>query len=220
MAGSHRGALRALLATLIVAPALTACAGASSREPARATTTTGATVRAAAATAAPQPDWGATPDTPRYRPTRPPLDAAPPTRVDIDAIGVHAPVIRLGRNPDGTMQVPATASDVGWYGFGPAPGAAGPSVLAGHVDTVSGPAVFLRLRELQPGDPVRVTRADGTSATFVVRRVAQYDKAKFPTDAVFGSVPDAELRLITCGGAFDRRTGHYVANVVAFASLR
>lgn len=216
MARPHR---RALIGAALLAPALAACAGASSRAATPPTSSTPPTTGAATAAAVGgEPDWSARPDTPRYRADRPPVEVAPPVRVDVDSIGVHAPVVVLGRNPDASMQVPATAGDVGWYGFGPAPGAAGPAVLAGHVDTKTGPAVFLRLRELRVGARIVVTRADGTRATFAVRRVAQYPKAAFPTDAVFGSVIGAELRLITCGGAFDRSTGHYVSNVVVFAS--
>jgi sortase (surface protein transpeptidase) len=92
-------------------------------------------------------------------------------------------------------------------------------VIAGHVDSYHGPAVFYWLRDLKPGDKVYVSRADGTIAVFSVTRVQQYPKAAFPTSVVYGPAPDAELRLITCGGTFDSTTGHYLSNVIAYATL-
>ena len=64
-----------------------------------------------------------------------------------------------------------------------------------------------------------VSRADGTMAVFSVTKVQTYPKDAFPTSAVYGPTPDAELRLITCGGAFDSASGHYLNNVVAYATL-
>ncbi len=99
------------------------------------------------------------------------------------------------------------------------PGRLGPAVIAGHVDSRSGPAVFYRLRELRPGDLVVVERADGTRLRFLVERVDRFPKAGFPTAAVFGPVPSAALRLITCAGDFDRASGHYLDNLVVSARL-
>ena len=107
----------------------------------------------------------------------------------------------------------------GWYRQGPAPGDPGPAVLTGHVDSVAGPAVFFRLRDIAVGDPVLVDRADGTTVRFTVTRVARYPKGAFPAAEVYGPTPDAELRLITCGGVFDRATGSYADNVIVFARL-
>jgi sortase (surface protein transpeptidase) len=92
-------------------------------------------------------------------------------------------------------------------------------VIAGDLDSTAGPAVFARLKELRVGDQVLVRRADGSTAAFAVTGSVQVAKNAFPTDAVYGPVADAQLRLITCGGVFDRRTGHYVDNVVVFARL-
>jgi Sortase domain len=91
--------------------------------------------------------------------------------------------------------------------------------MLGHVDSTSGPAVFYRLRELRPGDPITVARADGTAARFTVDRVEQYPKARFPTDDVYLSTMTPKLRLVTCGGSFDATAGHYRSNVIVFASL-
>jgi hypothetical protein len=145
-----------------------------------------------------------------------------PTRLDIPAIGVHSALLQLGLNPDGTVEVPPLARDsrAGWYRHSPTPGQLGPAVILGHVDSAAyGPGVFFRLSALHPGSVVDVTRADGRVARFHVERVAEYSKAEFPTDAVYGNTDHAALRLITCGGTFDRSTGSYRDNVVALASL-
>ena len=107
---------------------------------------------------------------------------------------------------------------VGWYTGSPRPGAVGSSVLAGHVDSKSGPGVFYWLSALRAGDRVYVSRADGTMAVFSVTKVQTYPKDEFPTAAVYGATPDPELRLITCGGTFDSASGHYLNNVVAYAT--
>ena len=115
--------------------------------------------------------------------------------------------------------MPGTTTVAGWYTGGPRPGAVGAAVIAGHVDSRSGAGIFFWLRTLRPGDRVYVTRADATMAVFTVTSVRMYAKDQFPTAAVYGPVPDAELRLITCGGVFDRSIGSYLSNVVVFARL-
>ena len=142
-----------------------------------------------------------------------------PVELTIPAIGVRAPVTTLGLNPNGTLQVPSSTTVVGWYTGSPSPGATGSAVIAGHVDSRSGPGVFFWLRDLHPGERIYVRRADGTLAVFTVTRVQIYAKNAFPTAAVYGSVPDAELRLITCGGTFDYASGSYLSNVVVYARL-
>jgi sortase family protein/uncharacterized protein DUF4397 len=151
-------------------------------------------------------------------PARPwPRPASPPVRVEIPAIGVSSRLVRLGLNPDGTMEVPRDYGLAGWFTGGATPGRDGPAVAAGHVDSRSGPAVFYRLRELRPGDTVGVLRADGGRVAFQVTGVARYAKRGFPTDAVFGPVTGPVLRLVTCGGAFDRSSRRYLDNVVVSA---
>jgi sortase (surface protein transpeptidase) len=145
---------------------------------------------------------------------------APPTSLEIPAIGVHTRLIRLGLTSAGALQVPASFTVAGWYTGSPRPGATGSAVIAGHIDSYRGPGVFFRLRELKPGELIYVQRAHSSLAVFKVTAVQEYLKSKFPTDAVYGPVPDAELRLITCGGTFDTQTGHYLSNVVVFATLR
>lgn len=145
---------------------------------------------------------------------------AVPVRLRIPAIGVDARVTKLGRLPDGTVDVPHSWGLVGWYDGGPRPGEPGPAVLLGHVDSRAGPAVFARLAQLKAGDAVDVLGADGRSERFRVERVHRYPKSRFPTDEVYLPTVRPELRLVTCGGAFDRVTGHYVDNVVAYAVLQ
>lgn len=143
-----------------------------------------------------------------------------PVRLDIDAIGVHADVLRLGLAPDRTVEVPPLGSpDVGWYSYSPPPGDQGPAVLLGHVDSAAtGPSVFHDLPRLRRGDEVAVRRADGTSVRFRVDDMARYPKAQFPTAAVYGDIDHAGLRLITCGGTFDRARHSYTDNVIVYAS--
>ncbi len=142
-----------------------------------------------------------------------------PASVSIPSVGVQSRLIRLGLNPDKTLQVPRSYSLAGWYTRGAAPGEVGPAVILGHYDSVDGPAVFYRLKELQPGQTVQVRRADGSTVKFAVDRVKRFGKDDFPTDEVYGRVDRPELRLITCGGSFDYRTRHYRDNVVVFAHL-
>jgi sortase (surface protein transpeptidase) len=142
-----------------------------------------------------------------------------PTSLVIPRIGVRAPLIRLGLTPSGALQVPASVSVAGWYTGSARPGAIGSAVIAGHIDSVTGPGVFFRLRLLRPGNRVYVRRDNGSVAVFEVTAVHTYLKSRFPTEAVYGPQPDAELRLITCGGTFDYATGHYLSNVIVYATL-
>ena len=144
---------------------------------------------------------------------------SPPLGLSIPAIGVETTLVRLGLEADRTMQVPDDFGRAGWFAEGPAPGQPGPAVIAGHVDSKTGPAVFYRLRDLHPGDQLAVTRADGSRLRFVVDAARSFPKTRFPTDAVFGPTPAAELRLVTCAGTFDRARGSYRDNLVVFARL-
>ena len=147
------------------------------------------------------------------------LPASQPVTVRIPALGVTSSITELGLERDGSMEVPPAAYPVGWYDRSPTPGQLGPAVLAGHVDWDGEPGAFYGLRELLPGDQVHIDRADGTVATFRVDRVEEHAKDAFPTDEVYGDIPTAGLRLITCGGIFDEDTGDYGENVIVFASL-
>ncbi|QKG20905.1 peptidase c60 sortase a and b [Actinomadura verrucosospora] len=149
------------------------------------------------------------------------LSPSVPERVRIPSIKVDAPVIRLGTERDGELQVPplSRVDEVGWFQDGPTPGENGRSVLVGHVDSKTKPGVFYRLGALRPGRRIEVVRQDGSAPAFRVDRIQRVDKDKFPTGSVYGTEGGPELRLITCGGRFDRKSGHYVDNIIVYASL-
>ena len=171
---------------------------------------------------APQPSTAAAGTIgPVYGPGRP-LTRSVPVRVDVPAIGVHSELLHLGVNADGTIQVPSlkTSADLAaWYRYSATPGQIGTSVIEGHVDDRHGPAVFYRLGSLRPGDAIDVRLADGVTAVFHVTGVREYSKSRFPAKTVYGPAAFPALRLITCGGAFDYATGHYLSTTVVFASL-
>ncbi len=149
-----------------------------------------------------------------------PLPASVPQRVRIPTIRVDAPLVRLGLDNQQHLQVPPDGERnlAGWYGMGPTPGARGAAVLAGHVDTLKGPAVFWGLGALHKGDTIQIPRADHRTAVFTVYGIEVYAKNEFPTSRVYGPVPGAELRVITCGGGFVKGQG-YQGNVVVYARL-
>ena len=138
-----------------------------------------------------------------------------PTRVRVKAIGLDSPLETL-HVAKGALQPPKRFDRAGWYAEGTVPGDVGPAVIAGHVDTKAGPAIFYRLRELAPGDKIDVLRG-GKTVTFTVIRTAWYPKKAFPTEEVYGPTPDRQLRLITCGGVFDHRLRSYHDNLVVYA---
>jgi sortase (surface protein transpeptidase) len=158
--------------------------------------------------------WTASADTVRAPATVP--DDTPPGRLRIPAIGVDAPLDPLHLDAAGALEAPRDYARPGWYAEGTVPGDDGPAVIAGHVDSRQGPAVFFRLHELRPGDTVEVARGDRW-LRFRVVGSERYPKNRFPNAHVYGPTPDAELRLITCGGTFDRHRGSYVDNVVVYA---
>jgi hypothetical protein len=154
--------------------------------------------------------------------TGPTLRQSPPVSVAIPEIGVQSNLLHLGRNADGTMQVPSLntqANDAAWYKYSVTPGQIGTAVIEGHVDSHQGPAVFFRLGALQPGNHIDVTLSDGIMAVFRVTGVREYAKDEYPANIIYGHTDYAALRLITCGGSFDSASGHYVGSVVVFASL-
>lgn len=142
-----------------------------------------------------------------------------PVRLRIPSLGVDAPVRPVGQAADGTVEVPTRWEDVGWFDGGARPGEDGPVVLLGHVDSKAGPAVFARLPQAPPGTVVEVEGEGGEVTRWRVERTEQHPKTRFPTEAVYLPALRPELRMVTCGGAFDRATGHYVDNVVVHASL-
>jgi hypothetical protein len=139
-----------------------------------------------------------------------------PSRVRVKAIGLDTALQKLHLGPDGTLVPPTGYREAGWYADGTVPGDIGPAVIAGHVDSKSGPAIFYRLRELTVGDRIEVTRG-GQNVWFTVISTAWYPKTRFPTEEVYGPTPDRQLRLITCGGVFDHRLRSYKDNLVVYA---
>jgi sortase (surface protein transpeptidase) len=132
-------------------------------------------------------------------------------------VGVDSALERLGTDAAGALVPPEDFGRAGWFTGGPVPGEVGPAVVAGHVDSWTGPAVFFRLAEISVGAEVLVDRADGKTVRFAVTRVARYAKDDFPTAEVYGPTTGAELRLVTCGGEFDPARRSYVDNVVVYA---
>ncbi|MGW7463456.1 class F sortase [Streptomyces xantholiticus] len=163
-----------------------------------------------------QPASRGAPEPPAVRPL-PPSD---PVRLLIPAVGVNAPMTRLELDGTGALRPPPVDEPnlAGWYGDGTAPGAAGTAVAAGHVDTPVGRAVFYPLGAVTRGDTIEVVREDRRTAVFTVDAVEVYDKTAFPDDKVYGTSDRAELRVITCGGGYSRKTG-YEGNVVVYATL-
>lgn len=168
----------------------------------------------------PAPTAVATPSTtiapPDVDAAAPPAPAAP-ARVVIPALSLDEPLIELGIADDGGMEVPVDYDEVGWFSGGGRPGGNGPTVIAAHVDSPTGPAVFQALEDLAVGDVVEVYGADGVAHVYRVTETADYPKSAFPTARVFGATARDELRLITCGGVFDRDAGSYVDNRVVYA---
>ncbi|HEY8588601.1 MAG TPA: sortase [Naasia sp.] len=148
---------------------------------------------------------------------QPPAAGVVPTRVRVPDIGIDAELVDLVRDADGVLLPPPGLASAGWFTGSAVPGAVGPAVLAGHVDDTSTAGVFSRLRELAPGAEILVTLSDGSERRFLVDRTVDVAKAEFPTDAVYGPVPNAQLRLITCNGPYDFAGRHYRNNLVVFA---
>ncbi|HWN33168.1 MAG TPA: class F sortase [Pseudonocardia sp.] len=180
------------------------------------------TLSASATGGVPSPPTGGVPSAATGGVPSPPTGGVPsavPIGLTIPAIGVDARgLVPLGRNRDGSLEVPANYAMAGWFTGGSVPGTLGPAVIVGHVDSLAGPAVFYRLAQLRPGDEVVVRLSDGDRVRFRVDGVRHYPKLGFPTEAVYGPVPGSALRLITCGGSFDRAARSYLDNVVVYAS--
>jgi hypothetical protein len=143
--------------------------------------------------------------------------AAAPVAVSVPRLGLRSTLVQLRKQRTGALEVPKDPAQAGWYVGSSHPGDPGPTVLAGHVDSRTGPGVFFHLDRLRKGDSIFVRRADGSTVPFVVTAVLRTPKSRFPTELVYVGDRTPSLRLITCGGAFDRRFGHYLDNVVVLA---
>ncbi len=142
-----------------------------------------------------------------------------PASIWINSISTGSELIDLGLTEAGALEVPVDFGVAGWWKGGPRPGDPGPAVITGHLDSTKGPGVFAKLGRVKPGDEVTVRRNDGVKLTFLVTRIDRYPKRAFPTRTVYGPTEAAELRVITCGGGFDRSVSSYTSNIVVFATL-
>ena len=209
-----RRAVAGVAAAVLTVAALTGC---GSRVPATAASAAAAVPRSSASPSRAASPGPAADAAAGFRSPRTYTDVAVPVRLRIPAIGVDAPFERLGLDPDGTITAPKHWQDAGWYKDGPRPGQPGPAILLGHFDSRSGPAVFYRLAGLAPGALVLVDRADRTTVRFRVQGRMQVAKSRFPADLVYAPTLAPSLRLVTCGGTFDKHTGHYRDNLVLTA---
>ncbi|MBG0567117.1 class F sortase [Actinoplanes aureus] len=153
----------------------------------------------------------------RFRSESDYAEVALPVRLRIPELRVQSELERLGLQSDGAVAVPKDPHVAGWYEHGPRPGQPGPAVILGHVDSKAGPGIFASLAGAPVGTQVRVDRADGSTVTFRITRISRVPKDEFPTDLVYAPTLDATLRLVTCGGGFDRSRGSYRDNVIAYA---
>jgi hypothetical protein len=154
-------------------------------------------------------------------PTAAPLAGSAPVRIEIPALRVSAPVMRLSLGPDGAVQVPPLASHnlTGWYDRSVTPGQDGSSVILGHVDSYTGISVFFSIKTLHPGNEIKIIRADGSTAVFSVDGVQKAAKVTFPSAAVYENTRYPALRLVTCGGPFNDSTRQYLDNIIVYAHL-
>jgi sortase (surface protein transpeptidase) len=149
-----------------------------------------------------------------------PLARSTPTRITVPAVGIDVPVTSVGRDSAGSIEMPPLFDwTTGWYKYSPTPGETGPAIIVGHVDTYKGISVFWHLRDIQRGDIINISRADGSTAKFKVTALKQFSQSDFPTQEVYGNIKYPGLRLITCGGAFDKQTESYTQNTVVYAFM-
>lgn len=183
--------------------------------------TSGAALPPASAQEVPSTVGTNAPYAPNPSSVAPPLSPSTPMAIEIPAIRVNAPVMRLGRNSDGSLEVPPLDNHnlAGWYDRSVTPGQKGSSIILGHVDNYTGPSVFFNIKTLRRGDKIDIVRAGGRTAVFAVDGVQKVAKALFPANAIYGNVPYAGMRLITCGGPFDAARGQYLDSIVVYAHL-
>ena len=144
------------------------------------------------------------------------VQTSPPVRVSIPAIGLSAAVVPVGLDSAGHMAMPHPTV-AGWYRAGTAPRVHRPAVIAGHVDSYRGPAVFYRLSGARLGEKVQVKRADGSTSTYTIGKITRVSKTDFPSRTVFAPTKQATIRLITCGGPFNTHTRSYDDSLIVWA---
>lgn len=148
------------------------------------------------------------------------LPASVPTHISVPSVGIDSSVVSVGKEADGSIQTPPVLEwTTGWYKYSPTPGQTGPAVIVGHVDSYKGISVFWRLRDVKKGDIINIARADGRTVKFKVTGLRQFDQSNFPTREVYSNLKYPGLRLITCGGSFDKQTASYSQNTVVYAFM-
>jgi sortase (surface protein transpeptidase) len=158
--------------------------------------------------------------TPLVLPTpRPLVQTSPPVHLRVPSIGIDTNVQRVRSDEQGKMGVPSNYTDVAWFEPGVSPGTPGNAVIDGHLDSQSGPAVFYKLEDLNPGDEVFVTTEDGQELRFVVTATESYPTNEAPLERIFGPAVNARLNLITCEGVFDRSLRQYDQRLVVYTVL-
>jgi hypothetical protein len=175
---------------------------------------------------APAPVPASAPEASSVAPAPPPVAAASlaqsvPARVRVPSISASSTLIPVGVDAHNHVEVPPLSQPMqaAWYSNGPTPGSLGPAVVLGHVNGDGKPGIFADLHRVQPGQEIDVDRADGQTAVFTVSRIETVAKDAFPTQRVYGNTPDAQLRLITCGGALNQSVHNYLSNVIVYATL-
>ncbi|MFD9124552.1 class F sortase, partial [Kitasatospora sp. NPDC059571] len=163
-------------------------------------------------------DRGTLPATRASGPSGTARPEAAPVRLRIPGLGLDSPLVDLQVQQDGHLAAPDDPEEIGWWSDGPRPGEDGAAIIVGHLDSLTGPAAFYNLASLQPGDTVAVDRSDHSSVTFTVQALRQYDKDRIPDDQVYASDGPPQLRLITCGGTYDRAQHEYRDNLVVYAA--
>lgn len=148
------------------------------------------------------------------------FDRSLPTRLVIPKLSLDTTFVSpLGLLPDQTIAVPDSFTQVGWYSGGVSPGEVGSSVILGHVDSKTGPAIFYSLGQLAIGDAIEITREDGKMVTYIVTKLERHPQSNFPTMAVYGQTDTPTLRLVTCSGTYNRGKQQYSHNLIVFAEL-
>lgn len=148
------------------------------------------------------------------------LPRSEPIHISVPSVGIDTKIISVGLDSSGSIEMPPLFDwSAGWYKYSPTPGQLGPSIIVGHVDTYKGVSVFWRLRDIKEGDLVYISRADGKTAKFKVQALKVFDQQDFPTQEIYGNLDYSGLRLITCGGAFNKQTESYTQNTVVYATL-
>lgn len=147
-------------------------------------------------------------------------DPLTPSRLSIPKLGIDTMVEPVGLNARGNMTVPSTYRTVSWYRPGAKAGAAGNTVIAGHLDNSLGlPGVFERLHILSVGDTLAIEDARGESLVYNIVSMTVYDLEKAPAEEIFSTDGPSRLVLITCNGAWDKDKKSYDKRLVVVARL-